>query len=130
VLLAPDLTKLRDPVFFFAKDSSMPTNVHSNPAPISYRQAQRSYFIHDGQVHSVAAAPASIFKAAIEQAMDTKRLVVLSGALQDIKDVLSGPDDLFSRWWLLCHCGLRFTAKPMTLFGSKEDAVQALGSSL
>ena len=58
--------------------------------------------------------------------MDTKRLSVLSGALQDIKDVLSGPDDLFSRWWLLCHCGLRYTAKPMKLYGSKGEAEQAL----
>jgi hypothetical protein len=107
----------------------MPTSAHSNPPPISYQQVQRSYFIHDGQVHSVAAAPASIFREAIEQAMDTKRLTVLSGALQDIKDVLSGPDDLFSRWWLLCHCGLRFTAKPMTLYGSRGEAEQALGSS-
>ena len=103
-----------------------PQGSHNTPIPISYQRAQRSYFIHDNQVLSVAAAPASLFREAILAAMDTKRLVVLSGALQDIKDVLSGPDDLFSRWWLLCHCGLRFTAKPMKLYGSKEEAVQAL----
>jgi hypothetical protein len=104
----------------------MPTSVHSNPPPISYQQAQRAYFIHGGQVLSVAAAPSSIFKSAITAAMDTKRLTVLSGALQDVRDVLSGPDDIFSRWWLLCHCGLRFTAKPMRLFGSRREAEQAL----
>jgi hypothetical protein len=72
----------------------MPTSVHSNPAPISYQQAQRAYFIH--------------------------------GALQDIKDVLNGPDDIFSRRWLLCHCGLRFTAKPMKLYAGRDQAEQAL----
>jgi hypothetical protein len=104
----------------------MPTSVHSNPAPISYRQAQRSYFIHDGQIHSVSQCSASIFKEATLAAMDTKRLSVLSGAIQDIKDVLGGPDDLFSRWWLLCHCGLRYTAKPMILYAGRDQAEQAL----
>jgi predicted ester cyclase len=102
---------------------------HTNYPPISYRQAKDAYFLHDGQVHSVSLCSTSLFREALLAAMDTKRLSALPGALHDIKDVLSGPDDLFSRWFLLCHCGLRFTAKPMTLYASKDLAGLTVGSS-
>ena len=54
--------------------------------------------------------------------MDTKRLTVLSGALQDIKDVLSGPDDTLFRLVATLPLWATLTAKPMRLYGSKGEA--------
>lgn len=100
---------------------------HNTPISLSYRQAMHSYFIHDNLVHSVTNAPSDIFKAVIEQAMDTKRLSVLCGAIQEAQSILNSEDlDLFARWWLLCYVATQHTAHPMKLYGSRGEAEHAL----
>jgi hypothetical protein len=85
-------------------------------AAVTYDEMTKSYFIADGQVFPVASAPASIFRAAVlDQAPEWKSSTVLAG-----KDI-----DLVSRWWLLCE--LSMAGRPMTLYGSREEAERVLG---
>jgi hypothetical protein len=98
---------------------------HSTLLPISYRDTQLAYFIHDGTIYSVINAPASIFREAITSAMDARRLSVLTGAIQEANDLLNGDLDSLGRWWLLGYVALRHTSHPLKLFFSKQDVEQA-----
>lgn len=84
---------------------------------LSLDKARRSYFIHESRVHSVALCSAETFRAAIRALIDTKQLAD-SNMLLEATDVLNGPDDLYSRWWLLCYA-----AKAMRLFASRAEAM-------
>jgi hypothetical protein len=90
---------------------------------LSLDKARHSYFIHDHRVHSVESASTSVFKAAIHACIDPKRLAN-NNMLLESTSVLDGPDDLFSRWWLLCYA-----AKSLRLFASKEQAEHFLEES-
>ncbi len=119
---------MAEALLFFAKDLPMPNDNRCTayrPA-IPYRQIKSCWFVHDGKIYSVASAPSAIFKAAIEKAMDTKQLSILTGAIEEAREVLRGDLDLFARWWLLSYVALQNTAKPMKLFGSLSEAEEAL----
>jgi hypothetical protein len=84
-------------------------------AAITYDEAAKAWFIADGQIFPVASAPASIFRAAVlDQAPEWKSSTVLAS-----KDI-----DLVSRWWLSCE--LSMAGRPMTLYGSREEAERVL----
>ncbi len=83
---------------------------------ISIDKARHSYFIHADQAYNVESASTSVFKAAINACMDPKQLAD-SNMLLESTSVLDGPDDIFSRWWLLCYA-----AKSLRLFASRAEA--------
>jgi hypothetical protein len=103
-----------------------PQGSHNTPIPISYRQVQLAFFIHDGTIYSVISAPASLFREVIRDAMDTTRLTVLSGAIEEANGLLNGDLGTLERWWLLAYVALRHTGRPLKLYFSKQEAVQAL----
>jgi hypothetical protein len=93
---------------------------------IPYRKVKSYWFIHDNTVYSVQSAPAEVFKAAILAAMDTGRLSVLTGAIEEARDILAGELDLFARWWLLSYVALQNTDNPLKLYASRGEAEQAV----
>jgi hypothetical protein len=115
-------------LLFFAKDLPMPNDNRCTAytPPISYQKAAVSYFIHEHTVYTVDSAPSEVFKAAIEKAMDTRQLSVLTGAIEEAHDILAGDLDLFARWWLLSYVALQNTARPLKLYASVGEAERAL----
>jgi hypothetical protein len=94
---------------------------HNNPPTISYQQAKESWFMYKGQALSVSQCSASIFRdAVLALAPHWTRDESYNGfpAASKIDPVI--------RWYLLCSLS---EAKPLTLYGSRSEAEQALGSS-
>ena len=85
-------------------------------AALTFDDVQRSWFAHYGQAYPVASAPAAIFRMAVLDLAPSWSSSTVLGS----KEI-----DLVSRWWLLCE--LSGVGRPMTLYGSKEEAEQVLG---
>jgi len=98
----------------------MPAASHHPRHSTSLHRIRRSYFIHESQVYSVATAPSSIFKTAINAHID-KRQLADNNMLQETENVLEGTNDIYARWWLLCYA-----ARSMRLYESRDQAEAAL----
>jgi hypothetical protein len=88
-------------------------------AALTFDDVVKAFCIHGQQVYPVASAPASIFKAAVLTLVPHWKDSSTYGEALASKEI-----DVVTRWWLLC--ALADAGQAMKLYGSREEAEQAM----
>jgi hypothetical protein len=93
-------------------------NTSAYTPALSYHAVKDSYFIHAGQIHSVADCPSTLFREAVLALMPRWSFSDLYASM------VACPDDVVVRWFLLCS--LIEAKRPLQLYGSRDEAEQAV----
>src|SRR5437660_9223338 len=88
-------------------------------AALTFDDVMKAFYIHGQQIYPIASAPASIFKAAVLALVPHWKDSSTYGEALASKEI-----DVVTRWWLLC--ALADAGQAMTLYGSREQAEQAM----
>jgi hypothetical protein len=95
------------------------SNASTYQPTISYQQAKESWFTHKGQPYSVAGCSASLFRDAVLSLMPQW------ASDENYNGFLAASKiDPVIRWYLLCS--LSEAKRPLTIYSSKQETVQAL----